>query len=103
LQQYFDVEAFDASRFSGAQSLVAGDAPRNVLRGPGFVNIDFSLLKHVVLSESARLQLRAEFFNLANTPHFANPASAMASGNFGSITQTVGNARIVQFGMKAIF
>jgi hypothetical protein len=56
-----------------------------------------------VLSESARLQLRAEFFNLANTPHFANPASAMASGNFGSITQTVGNARIVQFGMKAIF
>ncbi len=103
LQEYFDVKAFDALRFRADQALAPGNAPRNVLRGPGFVNVDFSVLKDVKISEGVKLQGRAEFFNLMNTPHFANPVANMATGNFGSITKTVGNSRIIQFGVRAEF
>jgi hypothetical protein len=50
-----------------------------------------------------QLQLRFEFFNLTNTPHFANPNAVFGGGNFGRITGTVGNPRIVQFAAKLNF
>ena len=103
LTRYFDSGAFSKSRFTGSHGHDLGDAGRNLVRGPGFVNLDFSLLRDVRIKERATLQLRGEFFNLANTPHFANPNSDMSTGNFGSITQTVGNPRIIQFGAKIKF
>lgn len=63
-------------------------------------NLDFSLSRGIHCRELASLELRADVFNLANTAHFANPDGAMSDGGFGSITQTVGNPRIVQFAAK---
>ncbi|MBZ5568574.1 MAG: carboxypeptidase regulatory-like domain-containing protein [Acidobacteriia bacterium] len=103
LQEYFDVSAFDTSRFTGSHLHDVGNAPRNVLRGPGFVNLDLSVFKGARLKEWGRVQFRVEFFNLANTPHFANPNGSMSAGNFGSITQTIGNPRIIQFAAKVEF
>jgi hypothetical protein len=37
--------------------------------------VDFSVFKNTHLSESKVLQLRAEFFNLFNTPQFNNPSA----------------------------
>jgi hypothetical protein len=103
LEEYFDVSAFDTSRFAGSHAHDGGNAPRNVVRGPGFVNLDFSLFKTAKLTDWVKLQFRVEFFNLTNTPHFANPNGYMAGGNFGSITQTIGNPRIIQFAAKVKF
>lgn len=103
LTHYFDTGAFVKSAFTGAHKLDLGNAGRNLVRGPGLGNIDFSALKEVPVRERFAVQLRFEFFNLTNTPHFANPAGDMAAGNFGSITQTAGNPRIVQFGAKMMF
>ncbi len=61
------------------------------------------MFKDVRLHEEATLQLRVDAFNLANTPHFANPNSDFSQGQFGSITQTVGNPRILQFAAKVTF
>jgi len=49
-----------------------GNMGRNILRGPGFVNWDFSVGKVWRLTEQFKLQFRAEFFNLLNHPNFAN-------------------------------
>jgi hypothetical protein len=55
-----------------------GGSPTQV-RGPDFRKLDFSLLKQFPLSgdgiirESQRIEFRAEFFNLTNTPHFSAP------------------------------
>jgi hypothetical protein len=103
LSKYFDTGAFDKSRFTGSAERDLGNAGRNVVRGPGYVNLDVSTLKDIRIKEGTTLQLRFEAYNLTNTPHFANPNSNMAAGNFGSITQTTGNARIVQFGAKVKF
>jgi hypothetical protein len=103
LARYFDTGAFSAAGFTGANKHALGNAGRNLVRGPGMANLDFSLFKEVLTERKARLQLRFEFFNITNTPHFANPSGDMSSGKFGSITQTTGNPRVAQFAAKLLW
>jgi len=49
-----------------------GNMGRNIFRGPGFVNWDASISKVWRLTESIKLQLRGEMFNVANHANFAN-------------------------------
>ncbi|MBZ5665578.1 MAG: TonB-dependent receptor, partial [Acidobacteriia bacterium] len=43
-----------------------GTMRRNVAYGPGFVNLDFSVIKTFTFGERAKLELRGEFFNILN-------------------------------------
>ena len=45
------------------------------MNGPGYENFDGSVFKEFPMTERARLQLRAEFFNAFNTPSFAGKCS----------------------------
>lgn len=47
-----------------------GNMGRNIFRGPGFTNWDFSVSKSWRLTERMHLQLRGEFFNILNHPNF---------------------------------
>jgi len=61
---------------------VAGSKARleaNSLRGPALVNVDAGLDGKVRLTERFELRFRAESFNLANTPHHANPGTTSAT------------------------
>jgi hypothetical protein len=54
------------------------------------------------------LNFRAEFFNLFNHPQFALPVQSIGyadinAANFGSISSTVNNPRLVQFALKLTF
>jgi hypothetical protein len=44
-----------------------GNSGRNILRGPSWVNLDFSLFRTFRIAEGVGLQFRAEAFNLTNT------------------------------------
>ncbi len=99
-QQYFDRAAFSDKGLSPTQ---AGNAGRNLVRGPGYANLDASVFKDFRLRERVTLNLRLEAFNATNTPHFANPNTDFSQGQFGSITQTIGNPRILQIAAKALF
>jgi hypothetical protein len=103
LAHYFDTGAFSTAGFTGANKHALGNAGRNLVRGPGMGNLDFSLFKELLTERKARVQMRFEFFNVTNTPHFANPSGDMTSGKFGSITQTIGNPRIAQFAAKLLW
>jgi len=50
-----------------------GDLGRNSLVGPTYKQWDFALYKNTAIGERAKLQLRAEFFNLLNHPNFSSP------------------------------
>jgi hypothetical protein len=50
-----------------------GSLGRDSLRGLPYKNWDFALYKNTNFTESASLQLRAEFFNIVNHPNFASP------------------------------
>ncbi|HET9405835.1 MAG TPA: TonB-dependent receptor [Candidatus Sulfotelmatobacter sp.] len=43
-----------------------GNAGRNIIRGPGYQNWDFSIFKNFPITEQRRFEFRAEFFNLWN-------------------------------------
>jgi hypothetical protein len=103
ITEYFNTAAFVAPANSGTNPCAFGDAGRNILYGPGFVNADFSLFKEFALKERGKLQTRFEVFNLSNSPHFQNPNGVLNSGNFGAITNTYGNMRILQLAAKIIF
>ncbi len=76
----------------------------NQARGPGFSNTDFSLFKEFALSESFRLQFRAEAFNIFNDHSFGQPGNLNFEGaNFSQITYERNNARIGQFALKLFY
>ena len=48
------------------------------------------------------MELRADAFNLTNTPHFNNPNGSFGSSTFGEINSSFGQ-RLVRFGARVIF
>ena len=54
-------------------------ACRNILRAPGFVNLDLGLSRDFRVGEPLRVQVRGEAFHLFNHSNFVLPA--MAVGN----------------------
>ena len=80
-----------------------GGSP-NQVRGPGFSNTDLSLFKEFSILESAKLQFRAEAFNLFNNHSFGQPGNLnFTGGNFSQITYERNNARLGQFALKLNF
>jgi hypothetical protein len=79
-----------------------GNAGRNIVDGPGFQNVNASLVKNTALTERVNLQFRGEFFNIFNHPNFGLPDNFLGSPTFGRIT-TARDPRHVQFGAKLLF
>jgi hypothetical protein len=67
-----------------------GNMKRNVAYGPGYVNLDFSVIKHFKLSERFHLELRGEVFNLLNHVNFATPDHDLTDGSTDPTENTVG-------------
>lgn len=106
LTEYFNISAFTNAPFTGDNALVPGNAGRNILVGPGYINLDSSLFKEASIHERFKLQLRVEAFNALNTPHFANPDGDLTDGSFGAITrQSAGLQanRVFQLDAKILF
>jgi hypothetical protein len=85
-----------------------GTAGRNTVIGPGLNNLDFSLLKDIPFRhEGRRLQLRFEFFNVFNIPHFDIPGHAFGESSLGVVQSAneYGNKppRQIQLGLKYVF
>jgi hypothetical protein len=99
---------FDTSAFARVTEVRFGNTGRNILRGPGVVNLDLSLFRTFNLSDRYKLQFRAEAFNVSNTPHFANPENDVNSSDFGKVLETNGDAamgrsREFRFGLHLTF
>ena len=81
-----------------------GNSGTGVVRGPGQRNIDMAIERAFPFAESQSVHFRTEFFNLSNTPNFANPDNTINTGEaFGKITGKSNNPRIVQFALKYQF
>jgi hypothetical protein len=101
-----------------------GNAPRNLVRGPGTWQADLAARKTLSLTERARLEFRSEFYNIFNHPQLGQPQAtcSLSSTNptgcptgFGSIITTVntsvspmtpvgsGTPREIQFALRLEF
>jgi hypothetical protein len=98
-------------RFSGESEVTGrrsgyGNVGRNCFRGPWQRNLDFSLGRKFSFGDHQTVKFSTEFFNLTNTPSFANPSVVDIEGGpsaFGRITSTVGTPRLVQFALRYSF
>src|SRR4029077_12430692 len=80
-----------------------GNAPRTICCGPHISNTDFALLKTFKISETRRVDFRAELFNIFNHTQFFNPDGNSSDGaQFGQVTQAR-DPRLVQFALKFFF
>jgi hypothetical protein len=85
-----------------------GNSGVGILYGPGQFNFDATISKVTKVGgirEDGTLQFRAEFFNMFNHPQFNIPVGLNygAPGNFGQITSTSVNPRLIQLALKYVF
>ncbi len=100
----------NAAAFAAPAAGTFGNAPRNLLRGPGTWQIDGSLQKDLLRLDRYALSLRAEGFNLLNRAQYGLPATNVSAQNFGQITTQInagatGTAtqRVFEFGLRGSF
>jgi hypothetical protein len=96
----FGTTPFTGQTFFNASPGQTGNMARNAWNGPFFFNADASLFKNFKIRENMRFQVRAEAFNLFNTPQFfvgTFPGNGnINSTTFGRVNSTF-SPRIVQF------
>jgi hypothetical protein len=97
--------------FPGTCENLLGNAGRNSIVGPSLVNLDFSLHKSFAvrkISETFRVQFRAEFFNILNHANFGGANNVLFNQNGsgaggGGLLGTVTQPRDIQFALKVIW
>ncbi len=126
----YNINAFAVEpNYNGSWGTVTQTVGRNSVRGPGFFQWDFSMMKNFRIREKTTLQFRADFFNILNHPNFGqpdggictavapatatSPASCTPNPNFGRVGQTIadelgsqigtGTARQIQFALTLVF
>ncbi|MFN0085914.1 MAG: TonB-dependent receptor domain-containing protein [Blastocatellia bacterium] len=96
-ERWFDTGAFRVPAYGSF-----GNSGRNIVDGPGYRNVNFSIIKNTSFRESLNLQFRAEFFNLFNHTNFNLPDNFVGSPSFGRVN-LADTPRRVQFALKLLF
>jgi hypothetical protein len=96
--QFIGFQWFDPASYGPAVPGTFGSCGVGTVRGPGLRSGDLSVQKEFPLSESRRLEFRAEFFNVTNTPILNSPSVAL-NFNLGLVNSSQGE-RNVQFALK---
>jgi Carboxypeptidase regulatory-like domain len=96
--QWFDTSCFANPALYEFGNYVIGD-----VRGPRFINTDFSIFKRTGVGGTRSLEVRFEFFNLFNKAQFSNPNTQFGNLQFGRITSTRFPSREIQLGARFLF
>jgi carboxypeptidase family protein len=94
---------FDTSAFATPAQYTFGNSGRNILTGPGFHNVDLGLSRTISLIESTSLEIRAEAFNIFNTPQFGLPNATLGQSTTAVISTVTNPQRQLQLAAKIHF
>lgn len=114
--QYPGGKAINPAAFSLPTSDLAGDAPRNFVRGFGATQLNLALRRAFPIHQDLNLQFRAEAFNVLNHPNFGYVDPNYTDATFGQALQTLnaslstmasqyqqGGPRSMQFALRLSF
>jgi len=93
---------FDTSAFAAVTAVRFGTTGRNIMRAPGVLNTDLTVMRTFSIKERLQVSFRGEAFNVANTSHFGTPQTSVTSATFGQITSASGE-RQIRFGLRVQF
>jgi hypothetical protein len=98
IEQWFNTAAF-------AQPAIGNDgsAPRSIVDGPGYRNVDLGVFRDLRFTARAALQIRMEATNVLNTVNLQNPGTNLnAPTLFGKI-RSARDMRRIQVGVRLSF
>ncbi len=111
---------FNPLAFTPVTTAAFGNAGFDTLRGPDSTNLDLNIFRDFRITERVKAEIRAEAFNISNTPHFSNPASNVSNlqlnpdgsvknlNGYDTITSVSPLGRLIdpryfRFGLRIIF
>jgi hypothetical protein len=111
---------FNPLAYAPVTTATFGTGGFDQIRGPGNNNMDMSIFRTFRITERFKTQIRAESFNITNSPHFNNPGANVSNmslnpdgsiknlGGFGQITSTNPLGRLLdqryfRFGFRFLF
>ncbi len=94
---------FNTGAYAVPADYTFGNAERNSLTGPNFLDVDLYLAKRFALGRDLSLEFRIEAFNVANRANFAQPDPFIDSDSGGTITGLAGPMREIQWGLRLYF
>jgi len=93
---------FATEHFTAPGAFSFGNAGRNILVGPGYQNLDLSLIREIRLRTRDRLEIRFEMFNAFNNVNFQPPDTWFGTSSFGQIFGAE-RAREIEVALKYSF
>jgi len=108
-QQVFDANSrtadrwFNTAAFATPAAFTFGNVGRNTVYGPGRQTLDLALQREFAVTETIRLQVRAEAFNALNHTNLGTPNRFVNTPQFGTITEAATPGREIQLGVRLSF
>jgi len=93
---------FDDSAFVQPAPYTFGNSGRNILYGPGWKDMDLSLLKNFKIREKVNFQVKLETYDAFNWKNWGMPDPGIGDGTTGVIT-SANTSRGVQLGADLTF
>ena len=94
---------FNPAAFANPAAGTFGNAPRDLIYGPGQQQWDIALFKNFGLGGSKKVQFRAEMFNFINHANLNGPSTDITNANFGRSTSKSDDRRDVQLSLRFLF
>jgi len=94
---------FNPAAFATPAAFTFGNVGRNTVYGPGRQTLDIALQREFTMTETVKLQVRAEAFNALNHTNLGTPNRFVNTPQFGTITEAATPGREIQFGVRLSF
>jgi hypothetical protein len=94
---------FNTAAFSTPAAFTFGNVGRNTVYGPGRQTLDLALQREFAMTETVKLQFRAEAFNALNHTNLGTPNRFVNTPQFGTITEAATPGREIQLGVRVSF
>ena len=94
---------FNPAAFAIPAAFTFGNVGRNTVYGPGRQTLDLALQREFSMTETVKLQVRAEAFNALNHSNLGTPNRFVNTPQFGTITEASTPGREIQLGVRLSF
>ena len=94
---------FNTAAFTTPAAFRFGNVGRNTVYGPGRQTLDLALQREFAMTETVKLQIRAEAFNALNHTNLGTPNRFVNTPQFGTITEAATPGREIQLGLRVSF
>ena len=94
---------FNTGAFTTPAAFTFGNVGRNTVYGPGRQTLDLALQREFAMTETIKLQVRAEAFNALNHSNLGTPNRFVNTPQFGTITEAATPGREIQLGVRLSF